>query len=90
MITLIPHVTERASTLALNENHPVYTFRVSKAANKGEVIRAVKAAYKVTPRKVAMLTVRPKKVMMRGRLGHTPGFKKAMVYLKKGDKIDLA
>ncbi len=74
----------------MNEDRPVYTFRVSASANKALVRAAIKAQYKVTPRQVTILTVRPKQLIVRGRRGTRPGFKKAMVYLKKGDKIDLA
>lgn len=84
-----PHVTERSSAAALNEEHPVYTFRVADGANKSEVKAAVKELYNVTPLKVNILNVRPKKVIMRGHIGHKPGMRKAVIYLKKGDKISF-
>lgn len=84
-----PHVTERTSAQALNEKAPVYTFAVMPSANKSEVRAAVKELFNVTPVKVNMLNVRPKAIIVRGRRGLKPGMKKAVVYLKKGDKIDF-
>lgn len=84
-----PHVTERTSVASLNEEHPVYTFEVASAATKSEVRAAIKLLYQVTPRRVNILNVRPKSVFVRGRRGTRPGMRKAIVYLKKGDKIEF-
>jgi large subunit ribosomal protein L23 len=84
-----PHVTESTSAAALNENAPVYTFEVSSGANKSEVRAAIKELFNVSAVKIHILNVRQKKIIVRGRRGTKPGMKKAMVYLKKGDKIDF-
>ena len=81
-----PRVTEKASFLA---EQNVYTFDVSKNANKTEIKKAIFALYKVKPVKVNILAVPAKKIFVRGKVGVKPGGKKALVYLKKGDKIEF-
>ena len=44
----------------------------------------------MTPVKVNIVNSKPKKVVSKGKVGQTRGFKKAYVYLKKGDTIDIA
>lgn len=82
-----PRITEKA---ALGTDTHVYTFDVAPKATKTEVKKAVVAAYKVTPIRVNMVAI-PKKTVRsrRGKTGMKGGGKKAYVYLKKGDKIDL-
>lgn len=83
-----PRVTEKAALL-LDKN--VYTFEVKKGATKFEVRDAIKALYKVTPVSVRMVNKEPRHYMasMRGRSAMEQGLRKAYVYLKKGDRIDL-
>lgn len=81
-----PRITEKASLVAEGR---VYTFDISPRTNKQEVEKAIFTLYKVKPLKVRVL-VRPiKKVFVRGKRGTQAGGKTALVYLKKGDKIDL-
>lgn len=81
-----PRITEKAS-MHIGSN--VYTFDVPKNATKNEIKKAVKALYKVTPRKVNIATIRAKTIIVRGRPGMRAGGKKATVYLKKEDKIEI-
>src|SRR3989344_759120 len=83
-----PRVTEK-STDAASAKRPPYTFVVAPAANKLMVRQAIVKQYKVTPTKVNISVVKGKKVFTRGRVGARPGFKKATVYLKPGDKIEI-
>lgn len=83
-----PTITEKASFLSAAEK-PVYTFVVKQSANKAAVKQAIKELYQVTAQKVAIIQMPSKKIVSRGKIGHKPGHKKALVYLKKGDKIDL-
>ena len=85
-ILVHPHITEKAAMAA---EHGVYVFRVEKTATKITVAKAVKELYKVTPVKVRVVNIPRKAVIVRGRKGMQPGFKKAYIYLKKGDKIDI-
>ncbi len=82
-----PRITEKAS-FAMEAN--VYTFDVSPSANKTEIKKAIFALYKVKPTKVNVVTIPTKKTSLRGRFESSKGGgAKAMVYLKKGDKIEF-
>ena len=89
MITQIiknPRITEKGS---LNAESNVYTFDVVKNANKTEIKKAIFALYKVHPVKVNVLPVTKKNVAFKGHVNKKGGGKKALVYLKKGDKIEF-
>ena len=88
-ILLMPRITEKAAYMA---EFGAYAFNVAPSASKEEIAKAVREIYKVTPRKVTLVAVPRKRVQTRGtnRTGETPGGKKAYVFLKKGDKIELA
>ncbi|MFA6274064.1 MAG: 50S ribosomal protein L23 [Candidatus Paceibacterota bacterium] len=81
-----PRVTEKAS---FNAEQNVYTFDVFQNANKTEIKKAIFALYKVKPVRVNILSVPAKKVFIKGRAGVKSGGKKALVYLKEGDKIEF-
>jgi ribosomal protein L23 len=83
-----PRVTEKATFLAGAKN-PVYTFEVVKEATKAEVIKVFKAKYKLDPVKVNMVNLHRKSTFKRGHLGFKTGVKKALVFLKPGEKIEL-
>lgn len=80
------HIAEK-STL-LNEKG-IYVFEISRKTNKVMVRRAIKEKYGVLPRKVNIINIPSKKISFRGKKGTKRGFKKAMVFLKKGDKIEI-
>jgi large subunit ribosomal protein L23 len=83
-----PRITEKAALLSENR---VYTFEVRKGATKYEVRDAIKALYKVTPEKIRIVSKQPRHFMsrMRGRDTMEQGLRKAYVYLKEGDRIEL-
>lgn len=81
-----PRVTEKASNV-FEQN--VYTFDIAQSANKTEIKKAIFELYKVKPVKVNVLPVPDKHIISRGRSGVKSGGKKALVYLKKGDKIEF-
>lgn len=83
-----PRVTEKAAIAAEVSN--AYVFEVAKNATKNEIEKAVKALYKVSPIRVNVISLPAKKVISRGKRGKTAEVKKAVVYLKKGEKIELA
>ncbi len=85
-VILRPRITEKSGMLS---QMGVYTFEVTKGANKNSVGSAVKSLYKVTPIKIAILNNPARNVFIRGRRGVVPGVRKALVTLKKGDKIDF-
>ena len=81
-----PRVTEKGSYAA---EHNAYIFDVSSGANKAEIKKMIFALYKVKPLKINILPVPKKNIMYRGRPGTKGGGKKALVFLKKGDKIEF-
>jgi large subunit ribosomal protein L23 len=83
-----PRITEKAM---LGNDNNVYAFEIAANATKHDVRDAVKAIWNVTPLKVHVVTRQPREVLSRarGRRMKIEGLKKAYVYLKKGDKIDL-
>ena len=67
-----------------------YTFEVFKYANKHAIAEAVEQTFKVTVRRVNVQNYRGKNKKSRtGRPGVGSDFKKAIVTLKAGDKIEL-
>ncbi|MFA7252918.1 MAG: 50S ribosomal protein L23 [Candidatus Paceibacterota bacterium] len=82
-----PRITEKSGLQA--EGLGIYTFEVIKKANKKNIAKAVKELYKVTPVKVNIVNLPTKKVFSRGKKGAISGVKKAIVFLKKGDKIEF-
>jgi large subunit ribosomal protein L23 len=87
-VLIKPRITEKA--VSASEKN-VYTFMVRKDATKYDVRDAVKAIYNVTPVKINIVNKQPKKRMQRsrGRVISEKGMKKAYVYLKDGDSINL-
>ena len=79
-------VTEKAS-FAQEQN--VYTFNIEKGENKTEIKKKIFALYKVKPVKVNVLPVPKKNTSFKGRKSVRGGGRKALVYLKKGDKIEM-
>lgn len=81
-------ITEKASMV---HQGGVYVFNVATDASKNDIKKAVMQVYKVTPRKVNIVTIlaKAKRNARTGRSGMTSGGKKAYVYLKKGDTINL-
>ncbi len=81
-----PRVTEKASN-AMEQN--VYTFNVAPSATKGEVKKSFFSLYNIKPVKVNILPIPYKNTLSKGKKGVRGGGKKAVVYLKKGDKIEF-
>ena len=82
-----PHITEKAS---LQSTDNAYTFVVTSEATKLEIVKEIKSEYKVIPTKINITNLPAKRVIVRGARGVEAGFKKAVVFLKKGDSIKLA
>ncbi|OGW75166.1 MAG: 50S ribosomal protein L23 [Omnitrophica bacterium RBG_13_46_9] len=66
-----------------------YLFWVEKNANKLEIKSAVEEIYKVKVKKVNTTAVRGKNKRVRLVEGKTPDWKKAIVTLKPGEKIEV-
>ncbi len=87
-VIIKPRITEKAALLS---DKNVYTFEIKKGATKFEVRDAIKALYNVTPVRVHIVNKQPRHSMSRsrGRDMMESGLRKAYVYLKKGDRIEL-
>lgn len=81
-----PLVTEKITRLQAEGK---YAFEVADGANKLQVKQAVEKAYKVSVTGVNMTTVRGKNKRMGRRIVQTSPWKKAVVTLKQGDKIEF-
>ncbi len=81
-----PHITEKAAILA---EKGTYIFQVAKNTNKIEISKAIQALYGVTPVRVNIVNLPNTRVIVRGKAGVKAGVRKALVTLKKGDKIEL-
>jgi large subunit ribosomal protein L23 len=79
-------ITEKAT---MTSEKSVYVFEVLKSANKKDISKAVKTIYKVNPTKVTTVTIPQKNVIVRGKRGKKAGYKKAYVFLKKGETIEI-
>lgn len=82
-----PRITEKS---AIDAERGVYTFNVATIANKNEIKKAIKLVYGVAPVRVAITQIANKTVTRRGITSIKQGGKKAVVHLKKGDKITFA
>jgi len=82
-----PLVTEKGTLMAEGGNWVL--FQVNRKANKLEIKRAVEQIFKVTVLQVNTLTVKPKYRRFGRFVGKTKSWKKAMVLLKEGDRIDF-
>lgn len=74
----------------VQEPHGKYLFWVERSANKIEIKRAIEEIYKKKVVKVNTIVVPSKKKRVRYKEGYTSEWKKAMVTLKKGERIDVA
>jgi large subunit ribosomal protein L23 len=77
--------TEKATTY---EPEGKYLFLVDKSANKIQIKQAVEQMYKVKVKAVNTFISQGKLKKVRYQLGRTPDFKKAVITLKKGQKIE--
>jgi len=88
-VIVSPVITEKAVKMTMQN---AYVFEVTMDATKNDVKTAVNALYNVTPLKVNIVRKNPRAYVarFRNRRGTKAGVKKAYVFLKKGEKIDLA
>ena len=79
--------TEKGATYLEPENK--YLFWVTKVANKIQIKKAVEEIYKVKVKKVNTLVCTGKMKRVRYQYGKTSDWKKAIVTLTPGQKIDI-
>ncbi len=81
-----PLITEKGSILSAKQNK--YLFRVQVTANKKEIKEAVEKNFNVKVKAVNTMNMLGKMKRVRHRPGRTADWKKAVVTLKEGQKID--
>jgi large subunit ribosomal protein L23 len=86
-IVIKPLVTEKGTTM-LSEGNWV-TFKVHTDANKIEIRDAIQKIFTVSVLQVNTQIVRGKRKRFGKTVGHSKAWKKAMVQLKEGDKIEI-
>ena len=85
-VLIQPSVTEKSARLA---ERGTYTFRVQGDATKNEIRKAVEELYRVGVSSVNVSHVQSKRRVLRGVVGTKPGYRKAMVVLRKDEKIEF-
>ena len=85
-VILRPLVTEKSTILA---GHNQYAFEVARNANKLQVKEAVELAFNVEVKAVNVMNVRGKSKRYRMGQASAPDWKKAVVTLKPGHKIEI-
>lgn len=87
-IILAPVVTEKTAGITADGNKVV--FKVAKDANKVQIRQAVEEAFNVKVSNVNIINVRPKKKRVGRYTGATKAYKKAIITLAEGSKLDLS
>jgi len=86
-IVIRPLITEKSTLLKEEDNQ--YLFEVERSANKIEIKKAVEYLFKVRVAKVRTINVLGKVKRLGRRYGKRPDWKKAIVTLKEGDRIEF-
>jgi large subunit ribosomal protein L23 len=82
-----PLITEKTTQMLAEGNW--VAFQVYPQANKIQIKKAVEKIFSVTVTRVNTLVVPGKYRRFGKAVGHTKSWKKAMLRLKEGDKIEL-
>jgi large subunit ribosomal protein L23 len=85
-VIIEPVVSEKSYALMADGK---YTFRIDDRAHKTQVSRAVEEIFGVTVVGVRTMKVRPKPKRRGMHSGRTRGWRKAIVQLAPGDRIEL-
>ena len=82
-----PRITEKATSLS---EYNKIVFKVHKGANKKTIKKSIEKIFKVNVIKVNTISSKGKSKLVRCKITKKPGYKKAIVTLKKGQSIDLS
>ena len=86
-VLLSPLLTEKGTLLKEKDNKVL--FKVARDANKIEIKKAVEEIFKVKVNRVTTINCKGKKKRLGRHEGKRPDWKKAVVALKKGEKLDF-
>ena len=91
-IVIEPILTEKTNAMREAADKK-YVFKVNPRANKQQIMKAIHDLFTVNPRTCRVINVKQKPRMARTksgfRRGHTSTWKKAIITLPKGEKIDI-
>lgn len=85
-IIIRPLITEKNTNLM---SFSKYCFEVDRGATKSQIKQAIESIFKVNVTKVHTMNVRGKLRRRGTRFGYTADWKKAIVTLAEGDRIEL-
>lgn len=85
-ILIEPVLSEKSNVM---REEGKYVFRVDPRAGKLQIMEAVRRMFQVHPVACNIVNVKSKPKRLRGRLGKTATWKKAIVSLAKGEKISV-
>ena len=82
-----PYITEKTNLIKDTENK--FCFKVDKNSNKVEVKKAIEKIFSVKVEKVGILNMQGKKKRLGKNEGKKSSWKKAIITIKKGEKISI-
>jgi large subunit ribosomal protein L23 len=85
-VVIAPVVSEKSYSL-IEDNK--YSFRVHPKAHKVQIRQAVEELFEVKVEAVNVVKVKPKPKRRGWHRGTKPGWKKAIVQLREGDRIEI-
>ncbi len=85
-VIIRPVLSEKSTDLA-EENK--YVFQVAMSANKHLIKKAIKEIFNVNPLKINVMKVRGRRKRVRHQYGYTTSWKKAIITIGEGEKIEL-
>lgn len=85
-VLVSPHITEKATEL---EKENKYVFKVFQKTNKIEIKKAIEGLYGVDVVDVKIINVPRRRKRLGRQEGWKKGYKKAIVKIKKGQKIEI-
>ena len=81
-----PHISEKSTNLSEDGK---YIFKIYKSANKSEIKKAISNFYGVVVKNINIININTKIKLLKGKKGKKSGYKKAIVTLEKGHKIEI-
>jgi len=81
-----PHISEKATNLGMIDQ---YVFKVFPRTNKNEIRKTIEAIYNVDVLEIKIINIPAKKKRLGRSVGLRGGYKKAIVKIKEGQKIEI-
>ena len=82
-----PTITEKATSLS---EYNKVVFKVNRKASKNVIKKSIEKLFKVKVIKINTINMKGKSKLVKNKKAFKPGYKKAIITLKKGQSIDLA